>query len=94
MSINKNDIEEINKEFLQKLKLTDIENVDIDLLIDISDIPETKENTQELKIASFIKNIKNPYCFKHGSIAIKVEYNKTDSTLQSKLENYILNKNS
>lgn len=94
MAVNHNDIDAINEDYLQKLKMINIENVDTDLLIDINDIPEIKENIKDLKIANFIKNIKNPYCFKHGSVAVKVEYAKTNATLQSKIENYIINKNS
>ena len=62
-----------------KEDLVDIESVNIDITKPI-----------EERMLDFICQIKNPYLFKVGDIAVKVVYGKTEVTIQRQMENLVL----
>ncbi|MDR2650183.1 MAG: hypothetical protein LBB94_10770 [Clostridiales bacterium] len=63
---------------------TDIRTVDIDGLVDINSITVERGAKHE-RLHSFIRQIKNPYCFRVGKTAVKISFSDTNDTLQDKL---------
>ena len=56
-------------EELIKLRDVDVTNVDRDTLVDLQDIRINDKLSVDERIASFIEQIKNPYCFKVDGVA-------------------------
>lgn len=77
---------------LEDMKNVDIRTVSRDDLIDIRDVKIDQELPKEERIKQFIKQIKNPYCFKVGNVVVKTEFADTDVTLDDRLEHYLRNK--
>lgn len=58
--------------------LKDIREVKIDLSLPV------RERTQE-----FIRQIGNPYCYRHGKFVVKVRYADNGCTIADRLESYL-----
>lgn len=72
---------------LDSLKNVDIENFNIDDLTDLRDIKIDKNGSVESKLLSFMEQIKNPYFFKVGNVAVKLNFDNDGPTFQEKLLN-------
>ena len=75
---------------LEAMRNIDVRSVDPDSLVDIEG---TKINTtlpKHERILDFIRQIKNPYCFKCGKVIVKVSFSNTESTLEDRLEGYLM----
>ena len=82
----KNIIETINctnpgreelKELLQelrRLKETDIREVDPDTLVEISEVKIRTDLSQVERLIDYLKQVKNPYCYKIRGIVVKVSF--------------------
>lgn len=80
------------EERLNKMKNVDIRTVDKEKLVDIRTV--IVDNTLPLqdRIFNFIEKLDNPYCFRVGEVAVKVEYEDTDVTFEQRFEKLLLNK--
>lgn len=74
----------------EKLKNVDIRTVDPSTLVDIRDVKVNTDLPKPERIADFIKQIKNPYCYKCGKMIVKVSFSNTGETLEDRLESYLL----
>ena len=75
---------------LDKMKAVDIRTVDPDTLMDIRDVVINPELPKDERLMDFLKQIKNPFCYKHGKAIIKISHADTEITLEDRLENYFL----
>ena len=57
---------------LAALEAVDVQTVSPDDLVDLKDIQIDPSLPKEERIASFIRQVKNPYCYKCGKIVVKV----------------------
>lgn len=66
----------------------DIQDIDIQNLVDISDvkIDTTMEKTD--RIQNFIRDIKNPYCFRCKNTVVKVSFCSEGDSFQELLQDY------
>lgn len=78
------DIEEI-----KKMKDIDVRTVDRAKLMDLKDIEIDPDASPEDKMAEYIKQIKNPYCFLCNGYVIKLEFSETDKTIEDRFLEYI-----
>ena len=78
---------------LQKLKEVDIKDIHLEELVDITDIKIDPNLPKEEKILEYIKQIKNPYCYKYKNFKVKVVFNEDENakTLEECLSDYIKN---
>ena len=56
----------------------DMENVDIESLADIREIIIDDSMEDSEKTEKFLKEILNPYCFRYGNTAVKIEFDNSD----------------
>lgn len=77
---------------LEEMKAVDVRTVSRDELVDIRDVEIDPEQSKEERIKSYIRQIKNPYCFKVGNVVVKTAFADTDVTLDDRLEHYLKNK--
>ncbi len=73
----------------EEMKNVDIRTVDRDALVDIHDVKIDRTLPKEERIRSFVKQIKNPYCFKCGEVVVKVAFSDTEATLEDRMEHYL-----
>ena len=74
-----------------------MQNVDIRTMdpTGLRDIREVKVNTdlpKRERILDFIRQIGNPYCYRHGKYVVKVSFTDTDVTLEDRMLSYIRSK--
>lgn len=72
-----------------KLKEIDVQKVDPDTLVDIGDIQIDNTLPRIERQREFVRQIKNPYCFKVGKVVVKVSYADNGKTFEELMENYL-----
>jgi len=77
---------------IDAMRDVDIRTVDPDTLRDIREVRVNTELPKKERILDFIKQIGNPYCYRHGKYVVKVSYTGTDVTLEERLLGYIRSK--
>lgn len=74
---------------LTEMRDVDIRTIDRETLVDINDIHVDKKLPREQRLADFISQIGNPYCYRCGKAVVKVSFANTDITLEDRLEQYL-----
>ena len=64
--------------------------VSADELVDINDVKVSKDLSKQERIAEFIKQIKNPYCFKCGNFFVKARYTDNGLSMEDCLQSIML----
>ena len=74
------------------MKNIDLNTVDRDELVDIRDVKVNTALPKRERVIDFIRQIGNPYCYKHGKDVVKVGFSDTEVSLEERLAGYILSK--
>lgn len=77
-------------ENFEEMKNIDLRTVDRSTLVDIRDIVIDEKLSKEERMKSYLKQIKNPFCFRHGDMVVKVRYNEKGETLESLIANLLI----
>ncbi len=77
---------------LEKMQSADPGTVDRSALKDIRDVHVNTELPKKERILDFIRQIGNPYCYRHGDYVVKVSFADTDVTLEERMLSYIRSK--
>ena len=64
----------ISLEELEKMRNTDIRNVNVDDLVDIQDVRVDETLPLHERAMDYIRQIKNPYCYKSNGIVVKISF--------------------
>lgn len=67
------ELKELQKELL-RLKEMDIRDVDPDTLVDISEVTIRTDLNKIERLIDYLKQIKNPYCYKIHGVVVKVSF--------------------
>lgn len=78
-----------SSEKVEEWKKVDVREIDMDTLVDIRDVNIDMDWPREKRIEEFIRQIKNPYCFKVGKVAVKVEFSEGDATFEDRVKEYL-----
>lgn len=62
------------KEMLSEMKKVDIRTMDASSLKDISDVVIDQEKPVAERVASYIDQIGNPYCYKSHGVVVKINF--------------------
>lgn len=73
----------------EQMRNVDVRTVERESLADISKIHIDTQMPREKRLAEFIRQIGNPYCYRCGKVVIKVSFADTDATLEDRLEHYL-----
>lgn len=71
---------------LEEMKNVDIRTVDPGDLVDIRDVKISPDMSKDERIREFVRQVKNPYCYRVGRIAVKVSFADSGATLDDRLE--------
>lgn len=82
----------ITLEELKAMQEVDVRTVDLATLRDIRDVHVNTDLPKAERMLDFIRQIGNPYCFRHGKYVVKVSFSDTDVTLEQRLLSYIRSK--
>ncbi len=77
-----------NMDFKQ-MRNVDVRTVERESLADISKIHIDTRMPREQRLADFVRQIGNPYCYRCGKVVVKVSFAETDATLEDRLEHYL-----
>ena len=79
-------------EQLKAMQAVDVRTVDPATLRDIRDVKVNTDLPKQERILDFMRQIGNPYCYRHGKYVVKVSFTDTDVTLEDRLLSYIRSK--
>ena len=82
----------LTMEELKAMQQIDVRTVDPATLRDIRDVHVNTDLSKPERILDFIRQIGNPYCYRHGKYVVKVSFVETDVTLEQRLMSYIQSK--
>lgn len=77
---------------MDAMRSVDMRAVDRDTLRDIRDVEIHTELSKQERMMDFIRQIGNPYCYRHGKYVVKVSFTDTDVTLEDRMLSYIRSK--
>ena len=80
------------EEQIKAMQNVDIRTVDPAGLRDIRDVKVNTDLPKRERILDFIRQIGNPYCYRHGKYVVKVSFTDTDVTLEDRMLSYIRSK--
>lgn len=79
-------------EELRVMQEVDVRTVDREALRDIRDVEINADLPKGERILDFIRQIGNPYCYRHGDYIVKISFTDTDVTLEERMLSYIRSK--
>ena len=85
-------METYTREQVEAMQNVDIRTVDPDTLRDIRDVGVNTSLPKKERMLDFIRQIGNPYCYRHGKYVVKVSFTDTDVTLEDRMLSYIRSK--
>lgn len=74
---------------IDAMKNVDIRSVDKDTLIDLDSVQIDSSQPVQERVQSFLQQIQNPYCFRIGDVAVKVNYKKDGPSFQQNFEDVL-----
>ena len=77
---------------LEAMKQVDIRTVNPATLRDIRDVKVNPNLPTAQRIQDYIRQIGNPYCYRHGKYVVKISFTDTDVTLEDRMLDYIRSK--
>ena len=80
------------REEIESMQNVDVRTVDRESLKDIRDVKVNTDLPKRERILDFIRQIGNPYCYRHGNFVVKVGFTDTDVTLEERMIAYIRSK--
>ena len=75
---------------LDEMKNVDIRTVDTNSLVDITKIKDRQGQSHEDKMLDHVRQVGNPYCFRVGSVAVKLSFMATTVSLEDRLESLMM----
>ena len=77
---------------IMAMKNANLATIDRDELVDIRDVKVNTSLPKRERAIDFIRQIRNPYCYRHGKYVVKVGFSDTEVSLEERLAGYILSK--
>lgn len=79
-------------EELKAMQEVDLRTVNREALRDIRDVEINASLPKGERILDFIRQIGNPYCYRHGDYVVKISFTDTDVTMEERMLSYIRSK--
>lgn len=73
---------------LEEMRNLDVRTVDPATLHDRRDVRIDSRQPRDKRIASYLKQIGNPYCYLDGGVVVKIGFLDTKETIDDRLESY------
>ena len=79
-------------EELKAMQEVDVRTVNREALRDIRDVEINASLPKGERVLDFLRQIGNPYCYRHGDYVVKISFTDTDVTLEERMLSYIRSK--
>ena len=79
---------DISKIDIDVMRSVDVRTVDPMTLVDILDTKVDPNKPLPERMLDFIRQIRNPYCFRCGDTIVKVSYTDTTATMEERMEGF------
>ncbi len=73
---------------VEEMKNVDIRTVDPETLVDVTKIQIDDSLPKEERLKEFLRQVKNPYCFRLGNVIVKNTYSGDGVTLKERFEQF------
>jgi len=84
----------ITADQINEMQNVDIGAVDKNALADVSGVSFDTSLPQAERMARILEQVKNPYCFRHGDTAVKIEFDESGPPLQEVITNFLIRQKS
>lgn len=74
---------------ISAMKEVDIRSVDKKTLVDLESVQIDSSQSVQERVQSFLQQIQNPYCFRIGDVAVKVNYKQDGPSFQQNFEDIL-----
>lgn len=74
---------------MESMKNVDIRSVDKSELIDLNSVHIDDTVPVPERVRNFLEQIRNPYCFRVGDVAVKVNYQASGPSFQQNIEDLL-----
>ena len=78
-----------DKNDVATLKSVDIRSVDKSSLVDLNSVHIDESKPVQERVLSFLQQIQNPYCFRIGDVAVKVNYKSDGPSFRQNFEDLL-----
>ena len=78
-----------SEEALRAMQSVDLMSVDINTLVDIKDVKVDPSLPQPERIREYLRQIKNPFCYRDGDVVVKVSFAENGVSLEERLQDYL-----
>ena len=75
-----------SKESWEQMRAADVRQMDKSSLVDLNDVKIDESLPVSERVADFLRQIENPYCFRIGDVAVKVAYKANGPSFQQNME--------
>lgn len=73
---------------IEDMKAIDVRTVAPETLVDVTGIVIDESLSKEERKAEYLRQVKNPYCFRVGDVVVKNVYSNDGVTLQERFEQF------
>ncbi len=73
---------------IEEMKNVDVRTVDRDSLVDVTQIVIDESLSKEERVAEYLRQVKNPYCFRVGKMVVKNIYSNDGVSLEERFEQF------
>lgn len=73
---------------IEEMQNIDIKTVDPETLVDVTTVEIDQSLPREEREIEFIRQVKNPWCFRVGDVVVKNVYSGDGVTLQERFEQF------
>ena len=73
---------------IEEMKAIDVRTVDPETLVDVTKIKIDENLSKEERVAEFLRQVKNPYCFRVGNMVVKNVYSNDGVSLRERFEQF------
>lgn len=84
----------ISQAVLEQMKSIDLHTVNKAALPDVSGFPLDSSLSPEERAAQIVQQVKNPYCFRYGDMAVKLEFTDNGPPLQDIMTGFFIRQKS
>lgn len=73
---------------IEEMKAVDVRTVDPETLVDVIQIKIDENLSKEERVKEFLRQVKNPYCFRVGNMIVKNVYSNDGVSLRDRFEQF------
>lgn len=84
----------LNVQKIEEMRKVDIGAVDKDTLADVSRVKLDNSLPKDKRMARILRAAKNPYCFRYGDMAVKIEFADNAPPLQDTMQSFLIRQKS